>query len=377
MKKIFVALLAILLVVIAGCNMPTEATTQSPDAAYTAAAQTVQAELTKLAPPPTPLATPTAVIPPTPIPIPTNTSAPLPTGIPVPCNRASYDPATIDVTFPDGATVTAGANFTKTWRLTNAGTCTWTSGYQLVFHQGDALGVPVGYAQSLTSGSVPPGASVDISVNLTAPTTVKDYKGYWRLREPGGEYFGLNNSGGDFWVSITVAVSGNSVTLTPVAAESGTVNSNGAITTAEYTAGDSATNIGRQLFMSYNISGIPATATIKEAKLDLTGYTLTGNPFTTLSGCLQSYPVTTTYTVLAAGLYLFGAPPTAPDHDWCNTTSLATVVADNDFKTDVQNKLAAGRVQFRFQFTSLTDGNSTADAITFSTIKLIVTYTTP
>jgi hypothetical protein len=205
MKRKLIALLTILLVVVSGCNLPSGTATQSPDAAYTAAAQTVDVELTKLAPPPTALATPTEAVPPTPIPIPTNTTIPVspsPTALSIPCNRAAF---VSDVSVPDGTAITPGASFTKTWRLSNTGTCTWTSGYQLVFHTGDAMGVPAGYAQALTSGTVPPGGTVDITVTLIAPTAAGAYKGYWRLREPGGEYFGLNNSNSDFWVSISTS----------------------------------------------------------------------------------------------------------------------------------------------------------------------------
>ncbi len=371
MKKLFVALLAILLVVSAGCNMPSGTTTQSPDVAYTAAAQTVEAALTQMAPPPTPLPTPTAAIPPTAIPIPTNTSVPSPTAVPIPCNRAQF---VTDVTIPDGTPIAPNAAFTKTWRLTNTGTCTWTSGYQLVFHNGDAMGAPAGYAQSLTSGTVPPNASIDISVNLTAPTAAGTYKGYWRLREPGGVYFGLGNANNDFWVAITVSTAATVVTLTPVAAETGTVRSDGATTTAELIPGDSSSNLGLQLFLSFDITTIPTTATITEVKLDLSNYTVNGNPFTTL-GCLKAYPVT--YAVLAAGLYNFAAPVTGADREYCSNANLTTVAADGDFKTDVQTRLGTGRIQFRLQFLPLTDGNSTADAISFSNIKLTVTYTKP
>jgi hypothetical protein len=369
MKKILTTLIAVLLT--AGCNLPSNTPTQSPDVAYTAAAQTVEAALTQMAPPPTALPSPTAVVPPTPIPIPTNTTVPSPTAVPIPCNRAAF---VTDVSFPDGTPVSAGSTFTKTWRLTNAGTCTWTSGYQLVFHQGDAMGVPTGYAQSLTSGTVAPGATVDISVNLVAPTTPGSYKGYWRLREPGGQYFGLGNANGDFWVAITAGAAGTTITLTPVAAESGTVRSDAVVNTVELIPGDSSANAGLQLFLSYDITTIPTTATITEVKLDLTNNTVNGNPFSTL-GCLKIYPVT--YAALVAGLYFIGTPAIGADHDWCNAAGLATIVADNDYKAGVQSRLGTGRVQFRLQFLTPTDGNSTVDAVNFTSPKLTITYKKP
>ena len=58
-------------------------------------------------------------------------------------------------------------------------------------------------AQDLTGGgSVAPNATVDVSVDLTAPNAAGTYIGYWRIREPGGtgEYFGLST--GAFFVEI-------------------------------------------------------------------------------------------------------------------------------------------------------------------------------
>jgi hypothetical protein len=174
---------------------------QDPSIVFTAAAQTIEAELTRLAP--SPLSA-TPIIPPTLISIPTKTIVPSATTVPLPCNRVSYNAATIDVTIPDWQVMPPGQVFTKTWRLTNAGTCTWTPAYRLAFYQGDTMGVPTGYAQSLTSGNIPPGGTVDVSVNLTAPVTPGTYKGYWHMQEPGGQYFGIGATNGGFYVAITV-----------------------------------------------------------------------------------------------------------------------------------------------------------------------------
>ena len=60
-----------------------------------------------------------------------------------------------DVTVPDGTRYDPGATFTKTWRLKNIGTCTWTTSYTLVFDSGDADGCH-GFGGNFPS-SVPPG----------------------------------------------------------------------------------------------------------------------------------------------------------------------------------------------------------------------------
>src|SRR5512135_3467629 len=49
------------------------------------------------------------------------------------CDRAQF---IADVTVPDGTRFSPGAAFTKTWRLKNVGTCTWSTSYTLVFSSG-------------------------------------------------------------------------------------------------------------------------------------------------------------------------------------------------------------------------------------------------
>ena len=160
--------------------------------AVQATAQFMQPPWTVTPPPPTPM-TPT-LHPPTPILSPTNT----PTVTPLPCNRAEF---VTDVSIPDGSDISVFDTFTKTWRLRNAGTCTWTSDYRVVYDHGDQMLAPD--SAPVTSGSVPPGGTVDVSVPMEAPGTPGTYKGYWRLRDAGGVLFGVGASGNvAFWVEI-------------------------------------------------------------------------------------------------------------------------------------------------------------------------------
>jgi hypothetical protein len=201
MKRLTLAITVLLLTALA-CNLP-NTQDQVPDAAFTAAAQTLAVELTSAAKTQAPPAgqtsapgTSTATVTNTPSPTATTTSLPPTiTATTIPCNAAQFIQ---DVNYPDGAEVVTGQSFTKTWRFKNTGTCAWTSGYQLVFDHGDQMSAPA--SQSLTSASVPSGGTVDVSVNLVAPATKGNYKGYWRFREPGGVLFGLVT--GAFWVDI-------------------------------------------------------------------------------------------------------------------------------------------------------------------------------
>ena len=193
LRSLAVPLLAAALV---GCSLPAR---QPPDdPAGTNTAQTVEAALTLAAEAfaATTPAPPTEEAPPTPTPTPPPSPTLTPTTIP--CDRAAF---VADVNFPDGTDVLVGAAFTKTWRLRNNGTCTWTSGYALVFSHGDSLGGPA--TVSFPAGTVAPGQTVDLSVSLTAPLTTGTYRGYWRLRNPAGGVFGIGPAGdGAFWVEI-------------------------------------------------------------------------------------------------------------------------------------------------------------------------------
>lgn len=383
MKRLPFAILLILLAALASCNLPGETPTEpAPDAVFTQMAQTVAAELTRVAG----QATPTSPTPPTPTitftPQPSNTLPSPPTNTPVPCLAVGWSDATIDVTVPDNAVMSPGQAFTKTWRLTNIGTCAWNSSYQLVFDHGDTMGVVNTYAQPLTTGTVSPGQTVDVSVNLTAPAVSGTYTGYWRFRDPNGVYFGLapNNSP---WIVKIKVVNSTVVTLLPVLAESGTVDSSGtvALASAMMGLGDDIANKASQLFISFNISGIPTNATITEVKLDMRNATVSGNPFATL-GVLNLYKHD--YGTLEAADFVPTSPVGGNIADWGSAAALNTLEASPELKTLLQSKLGTSRLQLRFQFVHGNDGDSTLDAViylptgsVFNNPALIVTYTTP
>ncbi len=366
MKRLTPIFIIFTVVLLSGCNLPLNSTpTSNPGDVETQAARTVEAELTRLAPQASattsnPTSTWTTA--------PTNTSAPPPTSTSLPCNKAKF---ITDVTYPDNTVVTAGSAFTKTWRLQNIGTCTWSSSYQLTFISGDTLGVPSGYAQALTSGYVSPGQNIDVSVNLTAPMTGGTYTGRWGFREPGGTIFS------NFIVVIQVpAATSHSLTVNVVPAESGMIQGDGGIY-GPMNAGDSTTNVAFEGFLSFDISGIPTNATITEVKMDLSsGYDLLGSPFAHL-GCLKVYMQNYVIPLIAGNFVAFPAP-SGEDHSWCSTSDLNTAQADNDFKSELQGKLGvSNRIQYRLQFGIATNSDNAADAVRLGAPKLLVTYTTP
>jgi hypothetical protein len=94
-----------------------------------------------------------------------------------------------DMTYPNGSAVAITQVFTKTWRLVNQGSCTWTSDYQIVPAQANGQ-------RSYNLGvNVPPGHYVDISLTFTAPVKAGAYGGSFKLQSPAGEVFGIGPDG--------------------------------------------------------------------------------------------------------------------------------------------------------------------------------------
>jgi hypothetical protein len=95
-----------------------------------------------------------------------------------------------------------GQVFTKVWRLRNDGTCSWNEEYKTVFVGGDAMSnntpLPI-------PGVVPPGGTVDLAVDLVAPTGSGTYRGDFQIRNPQGMQFGVGSGGQTpFYVQIIV-----------------------------------------------------------------------------------------------------------------------------------------------------------------------------
>jgi hypothetical protein len=221
-SRILLVIFTLVGITLNACNMPRETTPTQTAAGeagliHTYAAQTVEAEMTQAAsgveiatvasptsggpattePPaaPTDTLSPTTEAPPAA----SDTPEPSPTPTEIPCDRLTF---VKDVTIPDGTEFSPGETFKKTWRLRNSGSCTWTSGYSLVFDSGNAMGAPA--AQQLTSSTVAPDQEIDVSVNLTAPEEGGTYRGDFKLRNPSGIVFGWGEEAKSFWVEIEV-----------------------------------------------------------------------------------------------------------------------------------------------------------------------------
>ena len=193
----FIVLIVVLLAAQLACNLPSNSATPDPFATlnglYTASAQTqaVSGSATPGLPQPTvtlagsPTATNQPVI-----------QSPGPTSK---CDAALF---LADVTYPDGSIVPRNTTFVKVWRIRNAGTCTWSTSYSIVFFGGDGMSGPSALSMP---GSVAPGQYIEIPITLVSPGTDGSYRGYWKIRNASGGLFGIGTQADTaFWVDIRV-----------------------------------------------------------------------------------------------------------------------------------------------------------------------------
>jgi hypothetical protein len=189
-------------IIVSACNMPgTGVTTPTQEPAKTQIPATntqpslpPTREVTLVPASPTSTSQPTA----------TNTPVPTATNSPTPTSSACTDLAKFvtDVSVPDNTEMLPGQAFTKTWRLQNVGTCTWTKQYALTFISGDQMS---GTSPVPLSDSIAPNATLDISASLKAPGTTGTYRGDWNLKNSSGAPFGIGTHASDsFYVQIKV-----------------------------------------------------------------------------------------------------------------------------------------------------------------------------
>ena len=195
--------LALLLLVLTGCSSQI-ATTEVPTLDATALNATAISGATEAAVLTQSAITPTLTVELTQTSIPTidRTRAPIqsPTAE-APCLKAGAG-TPMDVNIPDRTKMIPGQSFSKTWRLQNVGTCTWTRMFSLVFFSGNSLNA---IQTHHLLAEVDPGEMVDITVEMEAPSKPGIYQSNWMLSDPDGELFGIGPNGdAPFWVIIEV-----------------------------------------------------------------------------------------------------------------------------------------------------------------------------
>ena len=104
---------------------------------------------------------------------------PRPTNVAGCTNTAKF---VADVTIPDNTPIDGGAEFVKTWRVLNSGTCIWASDYKLAYYSEERMNAPATVPLAITY----PGQTLDISVTLTAPNSVGSHRANFVLENPDG-----------------------------------------------------------------------------------------------------------------------------------------------------------------------------------------------
>lgn len=215
-RKVFIVT-AILALALSACSgggatQPPASTATEPEAATALVSMTeapVTTDAATTAPAPT-LITDTPGTPASPTVDPS-----IPTNPPDCTNSALF---VTDVTVPDNTNMVGGAKFTKTWRISNNGTCVWGPTYTLTHYSDGTLGFLNPIPLALTY----PGQTLDISVDLTAPNTTGTHRGNFVIENPQGLIMKIADDS-RLWVIInvtsvsaaTVAVSATPIGITP------------------------------------------------------------------------------------------------------------------------------------------------------------------
>ncbi|CAG1008463.1 hypothetical protein ANAEL_03673 [Anaerolineales bacterium] len=183
MKENLLVVILVSVLMISACRAqsPAESTAMPPPTESPTAAQI-----------PTFTATPPVEASTTPTP-----ETPVPTNPPDCTNSAAF---VADVTIADNEFINGGSDFTKTWRVKNTGTCVWGPDYTLAHYSGDRMFAPASVPLSVTY----PGQTVDISMQLSAPTTDGKYTGFFVIKNPAGLVMKVDNDS-RLWVIINVS----------------------------------------------------------------------------------------------------------------------------------------------------------------------------
>jgi uncharacterized protein YkwD len=240
-KKLFVVT-ALLALVLSACNgqaaaeTATVTATENPVATTLVSNTEVPATTETLTPPP-PDASATATSS-TPLTATPTVGTPRPTNLPDCTNSASF---VADVTIPDNTNVAGGTTFTKTWRVSNTGTCIWGPDYTLTYYSDERLGAPDSIPLAITY----PGQTADISVDFTAPNTTGNHRGNFVIKNPAGLIMKIGDDS-RLWVIINVTVTtaitptGTATALANTAAGSATVTVTGTLPTTTAASSSSA-----------------------------------------------------------------------------------------------------------------------------------------
>jgi uncharacterized protein YkwD len=201
-RKLFITTL-LAIIVLAGCNA------QTPTEAAAVATSTVIQESTATE---APVQLPEATEPATAVTPSTQTSGtPSTPETPRPTNEANCTNSAAfvtDVTIPDNTPIVAGTPFTKTWRVSNNGTCIWGPDYTIGYYSDERMAAPAAVPLPITY----PGENADLSINLVAPNTPGTHRGNFVIKNPAGLIMKVNQDS-RLWLVINVTLEAPTATL--------------------------------------------------------------------------------------------------------------------------------------------------------------------
>jgi uncharacterized repeat protein (TIGR01451 family) len=243
-----------------------------------------------------------------------------PTVGPALCDKVQF---MADVTVPDGTNFPPGATFTKTWRLKNVGSCTWTTSYQLVFFSGEQMGAPSSVS---FSRAVAPGQVVDISVSLTAPSSPGSYRGYWMFKNANGALFGIGaQANRAWWLEIRVSAA----TVTPTVSQT---QSSSILGLTKSSSSQTYSGPAQTITYTFTITNMgtaplgPAQFTITDNKL---GAPFNCGPANVILAPNQSLACSMSYMTTSADMALANITNSATASGAGQTSAPATAVVTN------------------------------------------------
>lgn len=101
-----------------------------------------------------------------------------------------------------GPNVTQGQFLIKRWTVLNIGTCTWTTGFTIVYYDGTKF-QPLPLVKNFHQ-VVAPGDFFIITFEFKAPTDVGIHKSYWMLRDETGQLFGIGTADIPLYIELDV-----------------------------------------------------------------------------------------------------------------------------------------------------------------------------
>ncbi len=250
-------------------------------------------------------------IPPTPT-LTTPTPGVTPTGTTTPSACTMSAALLQDLSIPDGTILKPGQQFTKTWRVQNNGTCDWEN-YKLVFVRGSLMG---GNSPSLLP-NVSASSTLDISLELFAPSYQGEYSGYWQIQSDKGSLIGPELH---YTIRIPSPTATNTATATATATPTRTPTPTATAThTPTATATATFTPTPTTTATATATSTITTTATATETATP----TPTLTPTATATATATATPTETSTTTLT--------PP--PDESISTPTPTVTLPPDESIST--------------------------------------------